>query len=132
MILLLLAGCPLPKGDSGSETGDPRSRDSVDSTETDTVSTTDACTGEEWQICFEFDEYADTRRWCDAIASNYGVTTTYEAEPCALGAVVACSIPAASGTDFDHDAEAYYYAPNWDISGAESACTSAGGTPHAP
>lgn len=129
LTILALAGCPLPKDEDSS--ADSSGGDSVEETTTDRGDV-DACDVSAWSLCFEFERYVSTEDWCAAISAEYGVSAAYLAEPCPPAAVLLCAIPAASGTDFDHDATAYYYAPDWAPDSAAEACESAGGTPRMP
>ncbi|MFZ5479603.1 MAG: hypothetical protein ACOZNI_22750 [Myxococcota bacterium] len=141
-VLALLAACPLPddddeacKDDEGCDTaagdtgGEETDADVDADTDSDVDTDVDSCEVPEWSICYEYVNYGSTNAWCILIGETYGVGATYFVSPCPGDEVAICELEARTGSDFDHDATAYYYEPMWSESQAWDACESAGGTP---
>ena len=109
--------------DSGTTTTPTTTGDSTASTSNDT----DHCDWPDEGICFQYDNYANTKSWCKNIGEKYGGNAVYGNGTCDAGEVLGCDV--AKGGDFDHDVTMYYYGPKFSKKSAQSACTDAGGTP---
>lgn len=109
--------------------------DTADSAAGDTDADTSAvygCDVSSWGLCFDhytadgWDQGSATES-CDFLASQYGVSTSFIANPgCPTSSAVGeCDLPA--GGDFSYPVTALYASSSWDSSSAEGACSSAGG-----
>ena len=119
----LAVACTSNKGDTADSAGDTD----------DNTAAVYGCDAAAFGICY--DHYT-TEGWdqasatasCDYLASQYGIETSFIANPgCPTSnAVGECDLPA--GGDFTYGVTALYDSGSWDASSAESACSSAGGS----
>lgn len=118
----LAVACTSNKGDTADSAADT-------DTNTDAVY---GCSVADWDICYDhyttdgWDQASATES-CDFLASQYGVATSFLANPgCpTTSAVGECDLPA--GGDFTYGVTALY-GSSFDSGAAETACGSAGGT----
>lgn len=110
------------RGDSG-DTGDDDGSDGGDNAE--------SCTIDGLGLCFEIVNGADISGWCDDVARNNGVDTTYSTAGCPAGAEAICDLTGVSVGDYaavsDADRVLAYYYDSFPADPYE-ACADAGGS----
>jgi hypothetical protein len=130
----LLIGCKSDKGDSGDSgatnaCGDDGGEDGTDGG--DGGDTTESCDLDGLGLCLEVVNGSDVSGWCDAVAANNGIDTTYNADACPAGADDQCDLTGVSTGDYAAQSgadrvTAYYYA---EFPGdSDQACADAGGS----
>ena len=124
IVAALAVACTSNKGDSADSAADTSDTGSSDAVY--------GCSVADWDICYDhytvdgWDQASATES-CDFLASQYGVSSTFIANPgCPTDTAVGeCDLPA--GGDFSFGVSALY-GSSFDAASAESACGAAGGT----
>ena len=126
IVAALAVACTSNKGDSA----DSAASDTDDTASGDAVY---GCSVADWGICYDhytvdgWDQASATES-CDFLASQYGVSTTFIANPgCPTDSAVGeCDLPA--GGDFSFAVSALYDSGDFDSATGQAACDAAGGT----